>query len=589
MRQLLFQKKTGFDVRMQRVKEIDKYLILILLLLFCIFQYGIEKICGFTLYPDEFGYWSSAANVVGYDWSEVASLGSYYSFGYSLVLIPILKIFGGGVAAYKAAIAVNVCFVCIGIFLLMGILKRIFPHISNLKRIFISGMAAMYPPWIFYMQMTLAESLLMMLFVLICWLIICLIQKPNVMTAGLLAIALVYIYSVHMRTVGIIIACLMMLVLWGLSNPAIRKQLLLFLVVLFIACVIVLVIKRNVVLQVFSYADAETLAVNDYGSQWEKFRKILSPDGVFQLLIAVTGKLFYLGLSSFGTFYWFLWWSARETFRLLKKIWQKRECYVQNFLAAFLLLSVIGEVLISSIYMHGSVKIDCLLYGRYNEFLIPVLMVFGIAAMYRSRRLLYGLLMQAALTGIMIPGLFYYIRKNNMEGIRGYFVTGISYFLDKDNFEPKEYLITAWLVGIVLMTFAAVIVWVSKRIRGAAWVLILAIAMEIICAIRVSNDYTYQVNKNIYPDLLIAETIESVGKPEDEIVYLNEGIYVFVSFQQMQMPKRSIKVASEEQLQQLESMGRFLITDSKSKYNEILKEQYDRQVISPTFHLYYNE
>lgn len=574
---------------MQRVKEIDKYLILILLLLFCIFQYGIEKICGFTLYPDEFGYWSSAANVVGYDWSEVASLGSYYSFGYSLVLIPILKIFGGGVAAYKAAIAVNVCFVCIGIFLLMGILKRIFPHISNLKRIFISGMAAMYPPWIFYMQMTLAESLLMMLFVLICWLIICLIQKPNVMTAGLLAIALVYIYSVHMRTVGIIIACLMMLVLWGLSNPAIRKQLLLFLVVLFIACVIVLVIKRNVVLQVFSYADAETLAVNDYGSQWEKFRKILSPDGVFQLLIAVTGKLFYLGLSSFGTFYWFLWWSVRETFRLLKKIWQKKECYVQNFLAAFLLLSVIGEVLISSIYMHGSIKIDCLLYGRYNEFLIPVLMVFGIAAMYRSRRLLYGLLMQAALTGLMIPGLLYYVEKNHMEGIRGYFVTGISYFLDKENFEPKEYLITAWLTGIALMAFFSGVVWISKRIRGAAWVLILAIAMEIICAIRVSNDYTYQVNKNIYPDLLIAETIESVGKPEDEIVYLNESIYVFVSFQQMQMPKRSIKVASEEQLQQLESMGRFLITDSKSKYNEILKEQYDRQVISPTFHLYYNE
>ena len=71
----------------------DKHLLFIIFILLGIYQYGIGKICGFTMVPDEFGYWASAAENVGYDWSEVASLGSYYSFGYSFVLTPILWAF----------------------------------------------------------------------------------------------------------------------------------------------------------------------------------------------------------------------------------------------------------------------------------------------------------------------------------------------------------------------------------------------------------------------------------------------------------------------------------------------------------------
>ena len=58
-----------------------QYLLLFAILIFCIYQYSIHKIFGFSLSPDEFGYWASAAEWVGYDWSGAASIGSYYSFG----------------------------------------------------------------------------------------------------------------------------------------------------------------------------------------------------------------------------------------------------------------------------------------------------------------------------------------------------------------------------------------------------------------------------------------------------------------------------------------------------------------------------
>ena len=58
-------------------------------------------------YPDEFGYWASAANWIGYDWSGLTALNSYYSFGYSLLLVPVLKICSGAVMAYRTAVALN--------------------------------------------------------------------------------------------------------------------------------------------------------------------------------------------------------------------------------------------------------------------------------------------------------------------------------------------------------------------------------------------------------------------------------------------------------------------------------------------------
>ena len=53
-------------------------------------MYGIFAIIGFSAFPDEFGYWSVAAAILGYDWSSITGLGPYYSYGYSVLLTPIL-------------------------------------------------------------------------------------------------------------------------------------------------------------------------------------------------------------------------------------------------------------------------------------------------------------------------------------------------------------------------------------------------------------------------------------------------------------------------------------------------------------------
>lgn len=571
----------------QIVKKINPYLLFILLIIFCIFQYGIHKICGFTLYPDEFGYWASAAGAVGYDWSEVASMGPYYSFGYSLILIPVLWIWGGGVAAYRAAIAINTILVCAGMLLLKGLMKRIFPNISEIKNTFISGIAAMYPPWIFYMQMTLAESLLMLLFIAITYLLVCLIQKPNIITAGLLAVVFIYSYSVHMRLVGMILAGIAVLVLWGLKSPAIRKHLLIFLAVLAIACGAVLFIKRNVILNVFTYADADELSVHGYGSQLLKIRQLVSPEGIFSLLVEMLAKIFYLGLSSFGIFYWTFWWSIKETVGIFRKIIHKKPCYIQNYLGVFLFLSIMAEILISSIFLHDSVRIDTLIYGRYNEFLMPVIMAFGIANMYKSRHLLKGTLLAGGLSGLMIPILIYYINATGMEGIRGYFVSGISYVLAESSFNPTAFLWKAWFLYCFFALLVMILIFISRKRKGTSWLLGAVLMLEIFLSLHVSSHYTYRVNEIIFPDLMIAEHILEERNAQDEVQYLDEGAAQFIDFQQMQMPELSIHIIREVPRDGV--LGRFLIVYRDSKYQEQLDKRYDQKLISPSFILYYNE
>lgn len=299
---------------MHTIKKINIYLIFILLILFGLFQYGINKICGFTMVPDEFGYWSSAAKNVGYDWSAVASLGSYYSFGYSFLLIPVLNFFKNGVEAYRAAVAVNMLLMCASVFLMLGILKRMFPDTDETKQILVSGIAVLYPSWIFYMQMTMTEALLMFLFVLIVYLYISLLQKTKVTTAVLLAATLIYIYCVHMRTVGILIVCVITLAFWmALEHPK-AKPVLVFWGVLLLFMALAILLKQNTITEVFAGVDAEVLMGNDYGSQWGKFRQIFTVSGMGRLIKEAAAKVFYLGLSSFGIFYWGMGFAVKKTF-----------------------------------------------------------------------------------------------------------------------------------------------------------------------------------------------------------------------------------------------------------------------------------
>lgn len=592
-----YEKQQNMENAMRLKKKINIYLIFVILIIFGIFQYGINKIFGFTLVPDEFGYWSSAAKTVGYDWSAVASLGSYYSFGYSFILVPVLKLFQDGVAAYRAAITINVLLVYAAVFLMLGIIKKIFPETEETKRILVSGIAVLYPSWIFYMQMTMTEALLIFLFVLITYLFISLIQKAQMVTTLLLALSLIYIYCVHMRTVGVLIACVITLVLWMVLERPKLKTVLMFWGAMLLFGALAVWLKRSTIAEVFSNADAEVLNVNDYGGQWEKIRQILTIQGCLQFIKETAAKVFYLGLASFGIFYWGIGFTAKESFSLIKKSLKRKKGSLIEWTALFLLLSAVGEILISSIYMYQSKAIDGLIYGRYDEFVVPVFLLIGLIAMSKSRKLFQVTAVLGIASGMLVPIFLNMIKHRSMEGLRGYMVPGVSYLLKEDNLNVSLFFRNTWVLAFCVMFLTAFLVWLSRKKRSTVWILAGIMVIEIAAGLQISHHYIYPVNDSNFMDIRIAEEIENRIGSKGWVAYLDEDKPQYIDFIQMQLGERSIEIIPEEDV--IVENGRmswpeydeglFLITHFDTQYADELEELFNKCVKANTFYLYYND
>lgn len=575
---------------MQRIKQLNKYLVFLFLIIFCIFQYGIRKICGFTLYPDEFGYWASAAGAVGYDWSEVASMGSYYSFGYSLILTPVLKLFTDGIAAYRAAIAINMTFMCVGAFLLWNLLSNIYPQIDETKRALICGIAVLYPSWIFYMQMTMAEAMLYFLFILITYLLFKLITKTKGITAVLLAVILIYIYCVHMRSVGVVIACSITVFLWGVTDADRRKKLFLFLTVLGAAMLLAIWLKQLTQTWIYTAASKEALAGNDYGSQWDKLRMICSLKGIKQFLEGILGKIYYLGMASFGIFYWALAWMAKEIVCLVKRLIKKESIQVIQWIALFLFLSAVGEVLISSIFMYRSTLIDTLVYGRYSEFIMPVILLIGIVIMLQSRFLLPVTLLLGIGNGLLTVKILNIINQRSLSGLRGYHVPGISYLIKEEDLRVELFFRNTWVMIMLIMVGSALLIWLCRRWKSTSWILAGFLVIQIILGMQISSHYTYRMNRANFEARYVSDAILENYEEGNHIVYLDEGTPEFIDFIQMQLGKKSISVVSlvalsEEILQ--DDMPEFMVTSMDTQMDEKFSQLYDQKITGMQFNLYY--
>ncbi len=565
------------------------YFTYILLIIFAIFGYGIRKICCFTLFPDEFGYWASAARWAGYDWSDVAGLGSYYSFGYGVLLLPLLKLISDGILLYRAAVGMNMVLMCASVFGLCGIIKELFPERDPVQGVFASGIAVLYPSWIVYMQMTMTEALLMFLFVMITGFLIRFMRKPGELTAVWLALALIYLYCVHMRTLGVVIACAAVIAIWGISEKPGRRPVIVFFITLLAAGALSIGIKQYVIAEVFGQAKESVLRTNDYGGLWEKIEEVFSISGMIHFIMGITGKVFYLGLAGFGLFYPAAGWCIR--------LLRDREKRPQKGIALFLILSTVFEILICTIYMIRKENVDSLIYGRYNDFLMPVLIAVGVCALTENRHPFRLSAMCGMASGMMAFLLALLVKEEGREGIREYMVVGISYLLRKDSFEPYLYFASACVLGVGTIFFTTLLLWLSVRREGRCWMLGGILLMETVLGLYASHQIPYHYNETHFIDQVVAETIAERSDEDAAVIYLKEDRSKYIDAIQMMLGPTPIKVIEPEAFFERIRDGAdgeetkpedFVITVSWTRYGERLEKIFDRHVEANSFHLYYN-
>lgn len=571
-----------------RVNKKDTiYIVLFFLLLFIFFQYGISKIIGFSIFPDEFGYWASAANIIGWDWSETASLGSYYSYGYSLILFPLLIVFESSVTAYKAAVAINMLLMGTAFFLLLKIKRAVYGRERDLKDIILCILALFYPSWIFYMQMTLTEALLMFMFVLIIFLYVQLLEQKKIVYGILFAVSVGYIYVVHMRTVGVVLAACIMMLLMAVTRKEYRKSVLVFGGTLLVAGVLAALIKNNTIQTVYSHADSSHVVVNDYASKWWIFKELLTLSGIVDLFVSLIGKVFYLGCASLGLFYPAMYWLGKQTWLLIYKIFWKKEIKNQEWFGFFLFLSVWGEVMISALGMYRPGNVDGLIYGRYSEFIMPALLLIGVKQMLESKKLFLKCGLTAGITGAVVPLLICVVQSRGMERTRGYHVVGMSYMLTNEYGGADVYLIKSWLFFAALMFLVTVIIHVVRSIKHMEWLLCCIVLIEFALGMHASNHYVYPSNTANHMDRVITDTIQEHFTEDEKILFVHDGRTPYVDFLQMQLREKSIHIVENKELSDCIEHADYLIIYSDMEKTCDYAVYFEERVISNQYTLYY--
>lgn len=546
-----------------------RYLLLFVLLIFCAFQFHIYKVCGFSIYPDEFGYWASAAQALGYDWSSVTALGSYYSFGYGMILTPILWICKDSIMAYRAALTVNMLLQCISVGILWEIYKRMYPAEDAQERkmqiILAVGLAVFYPPWSFYVQMTLAEALLMFLYVFLCYRLLLFIEKPNIISAVLLALSLLYIYFVHMRTVGICIAAVMTLIVYAWRMPSARKGLTAVIVLLAAGGICGLWIKTQVMDTVYAAADAGLLSVNDYTGRMETLKTLLTVHGMKEFLKSSAGKLYYLIMASFGLFVPAVYVCFKRTGRMFRNCFSVQEKGNmagndgnKDYFYFFCLLSMIGQFIITAIAMMSPGRLDGFVYGRYNEHILPVFIgigFFSFSGMKHKLRVFTG---SAVLAALMFAITFKNALQSGLTVMQGYFAPGISYLSDDWNYDIRAEFPKGFIFGIVLMAGVMFCIYAGIRFKKYIYLLGIFVLMETVLALNLGEKYTKSFNDTNYYNLNIAQYIEDYEMP---VTYLYGGGFLHIDLIQFAVREREIEIVS---LQDTEHLKHGIAQDSRT-------------------------
>ena len=557
-----------------------RYSILFVLLMFCIACHDISKSYGFYFPTDEFGYWSYAASLAGYDWSDIVSLGSYYSYGYSLILFPVFLLCKNGVIAYRAALLVNFVLLIVSYFILQKMEK------SNLP--FSAAVAVFYPAWLFYAGTTFAEIVLVTLYIVICSLLGKYLKTGKNRFMVLMVLAMLYMYFVHMRAIGILLSGIVTVAIYDIQNGRKKAKYLLALV-LCAALVLVMgaLVKKYWTDIVYDGVPGGLKNWNDYAGQIEKIAYIFTKDGWKDFIISISGKLLYLGLASFGIAYAGIGYAVSKVIRLKNDR--------ANYFYLFVLLTTLAAVMTCAVYTIHPGRVDTLAYGRYHEYIMPVLMITGIRALREEKRsargMIYGIFILLASEAVMTWLVSVSLCENGQTAFFGNTICGISWLYNSERFEPVLFYWKTYLVGAVLTVLSGIGIWWTGRQKGREIFLMVLVAVQIAISVRLSSMYVDASRLGCFRDTFVVQKIQELNAANSREVYYSTDGENFgnIGILQFMIRDTKIHIIRENFVIENQSVQDLLLVDYRSSQAGALEKAYTRHLTSGHFSLYYNE
>lgn len=193
-----------------------------------------------------------------------------------------------------------------------------------------------------------------------------------------------------------------------------RKYKIVISAVVLIAMAVVMVLLKEGLPDIQSTQNVDSrISNNDFSGQWAKIKGIFSTQGIVRLGISITGKWFYMASTTGLVICWgikdifkHMFWMVYETIKcailaLVGKEYKGHKALGIKLKEDIWLLAVffayIGTFLICAIYKEGLYKVDDLVHGRYNEFLMGIMIIYSFYSLYKDKHWIRTLLISIAL------------------------------------------------------------------------------------------------------------------------------------------------------------------------------------------------
>lgn len=484
---------------------------------------GIGSTYGFSIFPDEFAYWSYAARLAGYDWSDMTALAPYYSYGYSLILIPIFVFCKDAVMAYRIAVSINFLLLFLALAALAGTMKRVAPD-NKMPVVLFSGLAILLPCNLFYTQMTLTEVFLVTLYIAAGSALYHYLENNRLSTLVILMLILIYLYTVHMRTVGVLLAAVIVVTVHILLRGNKRWHILAALGMALLLFAAAGFLKQQAFRFVYGGINRELVAANDYSGQMEKIRYVFSCEGFYDLLVSLAGKVLYLGLATWGLFYWGIYGLVRQVLELVKNRKRHASAEPQQLFAMFVLLTVAAQIVIATIYLLTLGEIGDYTYGRYSEMVIPFVMVWGFVVLWkeRTRVIWISTVGLAILQGLVTYLVVRQIIATGADNFQGYFLVGISYLYNETDFRVDNFYVTAWLFCECLTVLVTAAVLFCRSRRKRQYLLTVFAVVELVLAVHADDIYLQPFKRAAFRDSRMVDKMQVLQEDGRRIFYMDQ-------------------------------------------------------------------
>ncbi len=257
-------------------------------IIFLLATYRLSEIGQPIIFNDEIGYWSNSVFFTGDDWTSVTGRIGYYSYGYSLLLVPV-RMLGEWIGwswseQYHAAVVMNASFLVMSYVLALKLAARYLPRMNRLVRTVACFTVFTYSSYIVYAHITWTECTLMFFFWVFLYVMMRVVDQPAIGNHIIYAVVSFYLYTVHQRALGIVVASVLIVLYLRLLHRNRLRDAAAFFWSMYACGLGHAVVKRN--LQNINYLGGEPVSVQELlGYAFTKNSLILLAAGVVMFIL----------------------------------------------------------------------------------------------------------------------------------------------------------------------------------------------------------------------------------------------------------------------------------------------------------------